>query len=126
MGKHRAGAIDKSLRFADVAMNHYRTGLQLFPNDGDLAYNQARLELEIATHPLFVKHIDDIPVRLQKSLASHRVAMTLLPGNADLLFNIAQALTTLAEIAAENDSGSMPNILEYLVRHFLFPTCTAH
>lgn len=122
MGKHRAGAVDKSLRFADKALEHYQAGLQLFPDDGDLAYNRARLELEVATHPLFVKHITDVPQKLHNSLASHRVALTLLPDNADLLFNTAQALTMLAEIGSEDESESTSTILKYLVGHGIINT----
>lgn len=101
MGKHRGGDVPKALRFADRALNLYEEGLGKFPASFDLAYNKARLDLEIATHPAFVRELDGTSNSLQKALASHQYAIRLDANNADLLFNTAQVLTALAEQTAQ-------------------------
>ncbi|KAI1495786.1 hypothetical protein F5X99DRAFT_402389 [Biscogniauxia marginata] len=104
MGKHRGGDAAKSLRFARRALDVYSQGLAKFPQDFDLAYNKARLQLEVATHPSF-SEVLDIPIMdlLRQTLDSHQYAVGLDSENADALFNMAQVLTTLAENIAEDD-----------------------
>lgn len=115
MGKHRGGDPLKSLRFARKALDLYTQGLSKYPRNFDLAYNKARLELEIATHPSLVKALD-VPVTnvLQQALASHRYAVSLDPDNADTLFNTAQVLTTIAEYIAKDDATPDTAALPYL------------
>lgn len=105
----------KSLRFARRALELYSQGLTSYPQNFDLAYNKARLELEIATHPALVKHLD-VPVNeiLQQALSSHYYALGLDPNNADLLFNASQVLTTIAEQVAKDDSISDVEAARYL------------
>lgn len=105
----------KALRFGRKALELYAEGLSRYPHNFDLAYNKARLELEIATHPLLV-HVLDVPVfgLLKQALASHEYALTLEPDNADALFNIAQVLTALAEQIAKDESLSDLDALRYL------------
>ncbi|KAK5941370.1 hypothetical protein PMZ80_006648 [Knufia obscura] len=115
VGKHRAGDPLKSLRFARRAIELYQEGLAKWPRNLDLAYNKARLELEIATHPLLAKHLD-VPVIdvLYESLNSHQYALSLDHDNADALFNIAQVLTSIAEHIAKDDSMSDTEALNFL------------
>lgn len=96
-------------------MELYSQGLSRWPRNFDLAYNKARLELEIATHPLLVRVLD-VPVigLLQQSLASHEYALSIDPDNADTLFNTAQVLTALAELSAKDESISETTALQYL------------
>ncbi|KAI1634245.1 hypothetical protein F4809DRAFT_619767 [Biscogniauxia mediterranea] len=98
MGKHRAGDASKSLRFARRALDVYSQGLAKFPRNFDLAYNKARLELEVATHPNLSDALD-VPIvdLLRQTLSSHQYAIDLESENADTLFNMAQVLTALAE-----------------------------
>ncbi|KAI1485384.1 hypothetical protein F5X96DRAFT_347483 [Biscogniauxia mediterranea] len=98
MGKHRAGDASKSLRFARRALDVYSQGLAKFPRNFDLAYNKARLELEVATHPNLSDALDVPTVDLlRQTLSSHQYAIDLESENADTLFNMAQVLTALAE-----------------------------
>lgn len=115
MGKHRGGDPQKSIRFARKALELYEEGLSKFPRNFDLAYNKARLELEIATHPVLVQVLD-VPLRvvLEQSLRSHQYALQLDNDNADLLFNTAQVLTTVAENIANDDSLQGREAIEYL------------
>ncbi|KAI0480160.1 hypothetical protein GGR56DRAFT_687109 [Xylariaceae sp. FL0804] len=106
MGKHRSGDAAKSLRFARRALDVYAAGALRHPRSLDLAYNKARLELEVATHPAFGAAVAAAaPGLLRQSVASHRSALDLDPANADACFNMAQALTALAERVAEDDDA---------------------
>ncbi|KAI0597079.1 hypothetical protein F4775DRAFT_265330 [Biscogniauxia sp. FL1348] len=108
MGKHRAGDASKSLRFARRALDVYSQGLAKFPRNFDLAYNKARLELEVATHPNLSDALD-VPIvdLLRQTLSSHQYATELEPENSDTLFNMAQVLTALAEtIMQDHPVGS--------------------
>ncbi|RMZ84595.1 hypothetical protein DV737_g1150, partial [Chaetothyriales sp. CBS 132003] len=99
-GKWRAGDADKALRFFARAVDVYDQGLARFPGSFDLAYNKARVQLEVATHPLLVGKLDvSVAEAMERALESHRVALRVDgdAGNADLLFNTAQVLTALAE-----------------------------
>ncbi|RMZ85039.1 hypothetical protein DV738_g7, partial [Chaetothyriales sp. CBS 135597] len=111
-GKWRAGDAVKSLRFFARAVDMYDQGLARFPRSFDLAYNKARVQLEVATHPLLVSKLDeDVVVVLERALESHRFALQLDGGaaNADMLFNTAQVLTALAEVQVEEASGGEDN-----------------
>lgn len=105
----------KSLRFARRANELYEEGLSKWPRNLDLAYNKARLELEIATHPLLAKHLD-VPIidLLYQSLRSHEYALSLDQDNADALFNAGQVLTSIAEQVAKDDDASDTEALNYL------------
>lgn len=117
MGKHRGGDPAKSLRFANKARELYMEGLTKYPHNLDLAYNKARLELEIATHPQFTRVLELAPrTVLTWSLASHEYALAIAPDNADLLFNTAQVLTTLAEEDSKEDVVSLDTTLARLNR----------
>ncbi|KAJ2990868.1 hypothetical protein NUW58_g2745 [Xylaria curta] len=115
MRKHRFGDPAKALRFADRALNVYSEGLAKFPRNFDLAYNKARLELEMATDPVLSQQLK-VPVRsvLQQALNSHQHARDLEPTHADTLFNMAQVLTALAEIIAEDGEFDVSEALQYI------------
>ncbi|KAK5629817.1 hypothetical protein RRF57_005532 [Xylaria bambusicola] len=106
MRKHRVGDPAKALRFADRALDVYSQGLAKFPRSFDLAYNKARLELEKATDPVLSEALD-IPIInvLRQALSSHHYARDLEPTHPDTLFNMAQVLTGMAEIMAEDDKS---------------------
>ncbi|KKZ63465.1 hypothetical protein EMCG_02196 [[Emmonsia] crescens] len=100
--KWRAGDAVKSMRFFMRAIETYDTGLQKFPNSFDLAYNKARIQYEITQHPKLATQLPAPPVEiLHIALKSHRHALTLQQDNAEILFNTAQVLTSLAEVITE-------------------------
>ncbi|KAI1642770.1 uncharacterized protein F4817DRAFT_351872 [Daldinia loculata] len=103
-GKWRAGDAAKSMRFFQRAIDVYDQGLRKFPQSIDLAYNKARVQLEIATHPILVEHLQQ-PLRgvLDEALASHRYTLKLVPNNSDALFNTSQVLTAIAELMATDE-----------------------
>ncbi|RWA14289.1 hypothetical protein EKO27_g824 [Xylaria grammica] len=107
MRKHRVGDPAKALRFADRALDVYSQGLTRFPHSFDLAYNKARLELEKATDPVISEALDVPAISvLQQALSSHHYARNLAPAHADTLFNMAQVLTSIAEIIAGDDEAN--------------------
>ena len=114
-GKWRAGDATKSLRFFGRAVETYDQGLQLFPNSLDLAYNKARVQFEIVTHPLLLQKLE-VPILngLEEALKSHRYALRLDPDNADTLFNTAQVLTSLAEEWAKVNDNATTDSLKLL------------
>ncbi|RYP88462.1 hypothetical protein DL770_004626 [Monosporascus sp. CRB-9-2] len=103
-GKWRAGDAAKSMRFFRRAIDVYGEGLQKFPDNFDLAYNKARVQLEIATHPVLVEKLEE-PVleALQIALESHRYALQLDPDDANTLFNTSQVLAGIAESIANDE-----------------------
>jgi tetratricopeptide (TPR) repeat protein len=105
-GKHRAGDPVKSLRFFDRAINTYDEGLRKFPNSFDLAYNKARVQYEVATHPKLAKQLQSpLLDMLRAALASHEYALKLDENDADLLFNTSQVLTSIAEELANGGTS---------------------
>ncbi|KAI7257557.1 hypothetical protein KC335_g12714, partial [Hortaea werneckii] len=87
-GKWRAGDPAKAGRAFVRALEVYDKGLQKHTQNFDLAYNKARLELEITQQPSLVAHIG-FPLEdlLQQTLDSHRYALRLNEENPDVLFN---------------------------------------
>ncbi|EME49204.1 hypothetical protein DOTSEDRAFT_163364 [Dothistroma septosporum NZE10] len=103
-GKHRAGDAVKSARAFVRALEMYDRGLGEHPYSFDLAYNKARLQLEISQQANLVEHIGvSIIDWLQQTLQSHRYALKLNGDNPDILFNAAQVLTLLSEKLSEDD-----------------------
>ncbi|KAK5062443.1 hypothetical protein LTR84_004514 [Exophiala bonariae] len=102
-GKWRAGDAAKSMRFFSKALETYEEGLRKFPTSLDLAYNKARVLLEVATHPILVNQLQT-PVleALQRALDAHQYALNLDQENPDTIFNTAQVLTSIAEIYARD------------------------
>lgn len=102
-GKHRAGDPAKSGRAFVRALEFYDKGLRRYPTNFDLAYNKARLELEVTQHPALVAHIG-VPLvdLLTQTLESHRYALRLNEENPDVLFNTCQVLSSLAEQFSES------------------------
>ncbi|KAJ5833182.1 hypothetical protein N7474_001493 [Penicillium riverlandense] len=100
--KWRAGDAAKSMRFFMRAIANYDDGLQRHPGAFDLAYNKARVQYEITQHPKLAAQLPapqgDL---LQIALESHRAALKLDQDNADVLFNTAQVLTSLAETMSD-------------------------
>ncbi|KAH6655163.1 hypothetical protein BKA67DRAFT_657117 [Truncatella angustata] len=103
-GKWRAGDAAKSMRFFQRAIEAYDQGLKAFPSSLDLAYNKARVLVEVATHPILVAQLKaPLLDALKFALDAHQYALKLDPENADALFNTAQVLTSIAEEIANND-----------------------
>ena len=97
-GKHRAGDSQKSARAFLRALELYDQGLKRYPKSFDLAYNKARLMLEITQQPALVQHVGLPLVKLlEQTLQAHRAAMKVNEEDANLLFNTSQVLTALAE-----------------------------
>ncbi|KAK5727605.1 hypothetical protein LTR15_003506 [Elasticomyces elasticus] len=113
-GKWRAGDPAKSGRAFVRALEIYDKGLQRHRTSFDLAYNKARLELEITQRSALVSHIG-IPLvdLLKQTLQSHRYALRLNEQNPDVLFNTSQVLTSSAEQLSEaGDSASAIPLLQ--------------
>lgn len=107
-GKWRVGDPSKSGRAFVRALDVYDQALARYPANFDLAYNKARLELEITQQPALVEHIG-LPLieLLRQTLESHRVALKIKDDVPDVLFNTSQVLTSLAEqLSEEGDSRS--------------------
>ena len=100
--KWRAGDSAKSGRAFVRALQVYDDGLKRYPISFDLAYNKARLLLEVTQQPALVDHIG-LPLidLLSKTLEAHRYALRLNEENTDVLFNTSQVLTSLAEQLSE-------------------------
>lgn len=95
------------MRLFERAINVYDEGLRKFPQSLDLAYNKARAQYEIATHPVLLKQLPGPVLKfLEIALDSHRYALQLDPENPDTLFNTAQVLTSIAEHLIENEQDS--------------------
>ncbi|KAF3484003.1 uncharacterized protein GIQ15_03327 [Arthroderma uncinatum] len=105
--KWRAGDPVKSMRFFMRAIEMYDTGLHRFPASFDLAYNKARVQYEITQHPKLVTQLPG-PILdiLRIALTSHREALKKEQDNADILFNTAQVLTSVAEAITEGKRAS--------------------
>ena len=107
-GKWRAGDASKSLRFFHRAIEVYDQGLSLWPGGLDLAYNKARVQLEVVTHPVLLR-VSDVPALqgLEVALTSHRYALGLDGGwdDENTLFNTAQVLTAIAEELSKQKDG---------------------
>lgn len=115
MRKHRVGDPAKALRFADRALDTYIQGLTHFPRNFDLAYNRARLELEKATD-IWLSQMLPVPVisMLRQALTSHYYALDLDPAHTDTLFNLAQVLTSIGEIMAEDDEADAVEVCKMI------------
>lgn len=68
----------------------------------NLLYHRARLEFELSQQPTLVAKLP-IPLLdfLQQALTSHRYALQLNSESADVLFNTAQVMITIAEYVTE-------------------------
>lgn len=100
--KWRAGDSAKSGRAFVRALDIYDKAIKRHPTNFDLAYNKARLLLEITQQPSLVDHIG-LPLidLLSQTLEAHRYALRLNEENPDVLFNTSQVLTSLAEQLSE-------------------------
>jgi hypothetical protein len=106
-GKWRAGDPAKAGRAFLRALEIYDRGLAKFATNFDLAYNKARLELELSQSEEIVEAAGlDLEALLRKTLESHRVALGLDGENVDVRFNASQVLTSLAEVLSESEEGS--------------------
>ena len=122
--KWKAGDSAKALRFFLKAVNQYDAGLQNFPTSFDLAYNKARLQYAITQQP---RLIHQLPGALLDYLtvagSSHDFALKLHGENPDVLFNLAQVYSSLAEalletqddIASQRSEAS--NLLHQALNH---------
>ncbi|EGE01762.1 hypothetical protein TEQG_00807 [Trichophyton equinum CBS 127.97] len=100
--KWRAGDPVKSMRFFMRAIEMYETGLRRYPASFDLAYNKARVQYEITQHPKLVTQLPGPIIDILRiALDSHREALQKDQDNADILFNTAQVLTSVAEALTE-------------------------
>lgn len=106
-GKWRAGDPAKAGRAFLRALEIYDRGLAKFATNFDLAYNKARLELELSQSEEIVEAAGlDLEALLRKTLESHRVALGLDGENVDVRFNASQVMTSLAEVLSESEEGS--------------------
>ncbi|KAK4995576.1 hypothetical protein LTR66_004629 [Elasticomyces elasticus] len=105
-GKWRAGDPVKSCRAFLRAVEIYDAGLARFATDFDLAYNKARLQLEITQQqPALVVNLPvSLLEYLRQTLDSHRYVLQLNEEVPDALYNTAQVLTVLAEQLADGDN----------------------
>ncbi|CAG8949410.1 hypothetical protein HYFRA_00005039 [Hymenoscyphus fraxineus] len=97
-GKWRSGDAAKSARFFVRAIECYDEALKKFPTSFDLAYNKARVQYELTQNPKLLKQLQWPGMQLlQTALDSSRYALNLNSNDADVLFNTAQVLTSLAD-----------------------------
>lgn len=103
-GKWRAGDPAKSGRAFLRALEIYDKGLSKHPKSFNLAYNKARLELEITQNEAIVEKTGlGLEALLRQCLQSHRVALKLDEENVDVRFNASQVMASLAECLVEED-----------------------
>ncbi|KAF2663900.1 hypothetical protein BT63DRAFT_418788 [Microthyrium microscopicum] len=126
-GKWKPGDATKAMRFYEKALAVYNEGLEKFPKDFDLAYNKAHLQYFVLTDAKLSPLIGSLLEPLQEALDSHRYAMRLDETNADILFNTAQVLTSLAEELGQteefdNSSGLAIKFLQEAIE--LFESCS--
>lgn len=107
-GKWRAGDAAKATRFFKRAVDTYNAGLQRYQGSFDLAYNKANLEYQMAQDARIASQLGSTIDLLQETLESHRFALSLDQENADILFNTAQVLTSLAEALTEHVKSDDP------------------
>ncbi|KAF2087754.1 hypothetical protein K490DRAFT_65593 [Saccharata proteae CBS 121410] len=97
-GKWKAGDAVKAARFFQRAVDTYNAGMQRYPKSFDLAYNKAHLEYQIAQDMRIAVHFGpSVSELLQRALESHEYALALDTSNTDLIFNMAQVLSDLAD-----------------------------
>lgn len=114
-GKWRAGDPAKAGRAFLRALEIYDKGLAKFATNFDLAYNKARLELEVSQSEEIVEAAGlDLEALLRKTLESHRVALALDAENVDVRFNAGQVMTSLAEVLSESEEGSDEEAVNFL------------
>jgi len=119
-GKWRAGDPAKSGRAFLRAIEIYNNGLARHPRDFDLAYNKARLELDLSQQPSLVAKLPVSLVELlQQAQKSHRYALGLNQENSDILFNTAQVQISLAEEISEDATYGTQDDSEQLLREAL-------
>ena len=123
-GKWRAGDAAKATRFFNRAIDAYNEGLNRFSSSFDLAYNKAVLQYQLTQDERIAALLGDHVDLLNETLQTHYYALKLDNENADILFNTAQVLTSLAEKLDEGKSGNE----ELAIRHLreaieLFSSC---
>ncbi|QSZ35581.1 hypothetical protein DSL72_008451 [Monilinia vaccinii-corymbosi] len=110
--KWRGGDAVKSTRFFMRAVDSYEEALKKFPNSFDLAYNKARVLYELTQYPKLAAQVPGTLLDLLiTALEASRYALGLNQDNADILFNTAQVLTSIAEVTSETrDIGNDDNL----------------
>jgi hypothetical protein len=88
-----------------------------------LTLRRANLEYSLTEDERILPHLGSRTALLEETLNSHRHAISLNPSNADILFNTAQVLTSLAEAGLEDgtqEAAKTParNLLEEAVDIF--------
>ncbi|KAL9103569.1 MAG: hypothetical protein Q9163_001407 [Psora crenata] len=104
--KWRAGDAAKSLRFFVKAIDITR---HPDPAAAPLILSRARLQLDVCQQPRLFEQLPNALVDLLRTAAeSHSYALTLDSGNAENIFNSAQAYSSLAEALLDHidDAGS--------------------
>ncbi|KAG4030434.1 hypothetical protein MFRU_012g01680 [Monilinia fructicola] len=125
--KWRGGDAAKSTRFFIRAVDNYEEALKKFPSSFDLAYNKARVLYELTQYPKLAAQLPGTLLdHLTVALEASRYALGLKQDNADILFNTAQVLTSIAEVTSETRNiGNDDNLalLEEAIE--LFQRCLA-
>ncbi|TGO34105.1 hypothetical protein BHYA_0212g00090 [Botrytis hyacinthi] len=125
--KWRGGDAVKSTRFFVRAIDNYEEALKKFPNSFDLAYNRARVLYELTQYPKLRAQLPGTLLDLlSAALEASRFALSLKQDNADILFNTAQVLTSIAEVTSETRNMGNDNNLALLEEAIeLFQRCLA-
>ncbi|KAK6605391.1 hypothetical protein H4I95_05197 [Botrytis cinerea] len=123
--KWRGGDAVKSTRFFVRAIDNYEEALKKFPNSFDLAYNRARVLYELTQYPKLRAQLPGTLLDLlSAALEASRFALSLKQDNADILFNTAQVLTSIAEVTSETRNVGNDNNLALLEEAIeLFQRC---
>ncbi|KAL9094572.1 MAG: hypothetical protein Q9165_003131 [Trypethelium subeluteriae] len=106
--KWRVGDAAKSVRGFLRALEVYNRGMQLHPANFELAYDRAQTYMTITQEPRFLPYLPLPQIDFLKStIEANRYVLNLDPEAADVLFNTAQALSSLAEELSEQKSDRL-------------------
>ncbi|CAG8578695.1 2806_t:CDS:2 [Ambispora gerdemannii] len=102
---------EKAERFYERARELYAKAYEKKPNDADCLYNWGRI-LYILVN--FVPSHSPPELKLSllaQSIEKFRAALVMDPDNADALFNLAQALTSQADVIRERDTDGLDDAI---------------
>ncbi|KAG9298942.1 hypothetical protein G9A89_015964 [Geosiphon pyriformis] len=103
----RYGSDEKAERFYQRARELYGKAHEKKPLDADCLYNWGRI-LYILVNFVPIHSPFDVKLSLlEESIEKFRSAVMIDPDNADALFNLAQALTSQADVIHERDTDDL-------------------
>ncbi|CAG8515006.1 13604_t:CDS:2 [Ambispora leptoticha] len=102
---------EKAERFYERARELYAKAHEKKPNDADCLYNWGRiLYILVNFIPSYSPPEPKLSL-LAQSIEKFRAALAIDPDNADALFNLAQALTSQADVIRERDTEGLDDAI---------------